>query len=238
MRRALSGLFLLILFSSAAVAGISLDATRVVFRETMALQGQSIGVTSSKQSSTPYLVRAQIVTSPDGISADTPFVVSPSLFRLEPGMTNQMRIMQRSGNLPQDRELVYYLRVVAQPAGKNNTKETGRTLGGALVVSTASVIKVFYRPSGLSVSMQQAMASLQFSRKGQHLYVYNPSPYFISLSSLTVGGQNIPVSVKKQNTMLAPFSGLNYQENPPVGQVTWKAINDYGGTEVFHGELR
>lgn len=238
MQRLLSLFFLVFLIPFSACAGISLNATRVVFSENKSHQGTGVGVTSSTSSASPYLVKARVVSSPDGADTDTPFVVSPSLFRLEPGTTNQLRIMQHRGGLPKDRESVYYLQVIAQAAGKNNDADAQQIVGGAVIVSSSTVIKLFYRPSGLAVSPQNAMAGLQFSRKGQQLYVYNPSPYFITLSSLSAGGQAVPLSAAKQNTMLAPFSGLTYAVNPPAGPVTWKAINDYGGTEVFSGELR
>lgn len=238
MQRVFFILFLVFIFPFSVYAGISLDATRLVFSEKKSERGIAVGVTSSPTSGSPYLVKARVVTTQNGGSTDTPFVVSPSLFRLEPGTTNQLRIMQRHSGLAKDRESVYYLQVIAQAAGKNNDAEKQERLGGAVVVSSSTVIKLFYRPAGLSVSPQDAMKSLQFSRKSQQLYVYNPSPYFITLSSVNVGGQAIPLSAAKQNTMLAPFSGLSYAGNPPSGQVTWKTINDYGGTEVFRGELR
>lgn len=238
MQRLLSLFFLVFFIPFSVCAGISLDATRVVFSENKSQRGIGVGVTSSASSSSPYLVKARVVASPDGADTNTPFVVSPSLFRLEPGTTNQLRIMQRSGGLPKDRESVYYLQVIAQAAGKGNDSDAQQIVGGAVIVSSSTVIKLFYRPSGLTVSPQNAMGGLQFSRKDQQLYVYNPSPYFITLSSLSAGGLAVPLSAAKQNTMLAPFSGLTYAVSPPAGPVTWKAINDYGGTEVFRGELR
>lgn len=238
MQRQFSLFFLTLIISCSVHAGISLDATRLIFSENKYQNGISIGVTSSAASSSPYLVKARVVATPDGRSSDTPFMVSPSLFRLEPGTTNQLRILQRSDGLPKGKESVYYLQVIAQAAGKNNDNDKLEKLGGTVVLSSSTVIKLFYRPAGLSVKPPRAMADLQFSLKGGQLYLYNPSPYFITLSSLNAGGLNVPLSAAKQNTMLAPFSGLSYAVNPPVGQVTWKAINDYGGPEVFHGELR
>lgn len=237
MKRILSVFILVFLIPFSVNAGISLDATRLVFSEKNSQRGVAIGVTSSAGSSSPYLVKARVVTTPDGSSTNTPFVVSPSLFRLEPGTTNQLRIMQRSGGLPKDRESVYYFQVIAQVAGKNNDSDKQEKVGGAVVVSSSTVIKLFYRPSDLSVSPSDAMAGLNFSRKGQQLYVYNPSPYFITLSSVTAGGISVPLNPAKQNTMLAPFSGMNYDVNLPAGPITWKVINDYGGTEVFSAEL-
>lgn len=237
MQRFLSLFFLTFLIPFSAGAGISLDATRLMFSENNSRQGAGIGVTSSPASSSPYLVKARVVTTPDAVSTDTPFVVSPSLFRLEPGTTNQLRIMLSRGGLPGDRESVYYLQVTAQAAGKNNEAGKLEKLGGAVVVSSGTVIKLFYRPAGLTVSPQHAMAGLQFSRRGQQLYVYNPSPYFITLSSLKAGEKTVPLSAAKQNTMLAPFSGLTYAVSPSAEVRTVTGIPVLSEEDIDTGRM-
>lgn len=226
-------------FCTHAMAGISLDSTRIIFAEGREAKSQSIGVTSSTQSATPYLVKAQVMGDVRGIQMQTPFSITPSLFRLEPGSSNQLRIL-KTGNqvLPQDRESIFYLRVMALPSGQEKESTSTIKLGGAITVSTGNVIKLFYRPSKLLMTPQQAMASLQFSRHGHVLQVNNPTPYFVTLSSLSSGGKIVPISVREQNTMIEPFGTMAYPGASVVGKVTWKAINDYGGMEVFHGVIR
>lgn len=238
LNRLIFGLFISLNFSISAIAGISLDATRIIFLSSDERKGQSIGVTSSAESLSPYLIKAQVLKDIQGHSADVPFVVTPSLFRLEQGKTNQIRILKTSGTLPQDRESVFYLRVMAMPAGEKGITTEPTKVEGALTVSTGSIIKLFYRPTSLSMTHQQAMQSLQFSHQGQKLKVTNLSPYFITLSSLKIGNQSVPLSVQKQNTLIAPFSSQTYMTKAVTGQVSWQAINDYGGTEVFHGVIQ
>lgn len=224
---------------NSAMAGISLDSTRIVFSAANGAQGQLIGVTSSMQSSSPYLVKAQVLADVEGAQTQTVFAVAPSLFRLEPGTTNQLRVL-KTGNqaLPKDRESIFYLRVMALPAGQGDLSAPKAELGGAITVSTGSVIKLFYRPSGLALAPQQAMAALTFSRQGTGLSVSNPSPYFVTLSSLKIGGKSVPLSIRAQNTMIAPFGSITYPGINSVGQVTWEAINDFGGKELFHGTVQ
>lgn len=74
LQRALPLIFLFFVPFS-AFAGISLDATRLVFPESNSQQGIGVGVTSTTSSSSPYLVKARVVTAPDAESTDTPFVV-------------------------------------------------------------------------------------------------------------------------------------------------------------------
>lgn len=221
------------------MAGIALDSTRIIFSSTDEKKGQTIGVSSSIQSSSPYLVKAQVLGDVKGNKIETPFVVTPSLFRLEPGTTNQLRIL-KTGNQEQanDRESLFYLRVMALPAGKGNEPESKTELGGAITVSTGTIIKLFYRPTGLSMTQQQAMAGLQFSKQGQTLRVTNPSPYYVTLTSLTVGGKAVSLSSSQRNTMIEPFGEMIYTDANTVGKVTWKAINDFGGTENFNGTVQ
>lgn len=233
-----SGLIGLGFISTHAMAGIALDSTRIVFNESDIKSGKSIGLTNSG-SSAPYLVKAQVLNDVQGQNANTPFVVTPSLFRLEPSATNQIRIMKATEQLlPKDKESVFYLRVMATPAGELETADAQRELGGAIRVSTGNIIKFFYRPSGLPMTHTQAMGGLYFSRQGNELKVDNPSPYFVTLSSLKVNGKAVPLSVQKQNTMISPRGYQTYTIANPSGNVIWKAINDYGGTEVFHGVVQ
>lgn len=238
-RTVCAGLASLLFFSVSALAGISLDSTRIIFLASNDTQGQSIGVTSSLQSTTPYLVKAQVLGDVQGTQIQTPFSVTPSLFRLEPGTTNQLRILKTSEQaLPKDKESVFYLRVMALPAGQNDNDASKTELGGAITVSTGSVVKLFYRPTGLSMTQQQAMESLRFSRTGSVLRITNPSPYFVTLSSVTVGGKAVPMSVREQNTMIAPFGEMDYPSANTVGKVTWQAINDFGGKDIFYGVVQ
>ncbi|WHT81638.1 molecular chaperone (plasmid) [Providencia rettgeri] len=232
-------LVLLCLPCVSAVAGISLDSSRLIFSAADQANGQSIGVSSSAKSPAPYLVKAQVLGDVRGDKTDTPFSVTPSLFRLEPGGTNQLRIL-KTGNqaLAKDKESLFYLRVIALPAGQGSELAPKTEVGGAVTVSTGSVIKLFYRPVGLSQTQQQAMAGLQFTQQGQTLRVANPSPYYVTLTSLTVGGKAVAVSARQQNTMIAPFSQMTYPSTGTSGNVTWQAINDFGGVEKFNGKIQ
>lgn len=225
--------------SISAFAGISLDGTRIIFPASSSNQGQSIGVTSSQQSTVPYLVKAQVLADVYGEQQQTPFSVTPSLFRLEPGNTNQLRVLKTGQEtLPQNKESIFYLRVIAVPAGTKGETNSKTELGGSITVSTGTIIKLFYRPEGLSMTHKKAMSSLQFLRRDNALLVKNPSPYFITLSSLSIDGKALAVSVRKQNTTIAPFSEMSYPDMNALGKVTWQSINDYGGTELFHGSVQ
>ncbi|WP_127960188.1 molecular chaperone [Serratia microhaemolytica] len=231
-------LSLFIIGTSSALAGISIDSTRIIFHASNEARGQGIGVTSAQTSPQPYLVKAQITRDVPGNDNKTPFVTTPSLFRLEPGSTNQVLIMKKPSDLPKDRESLYYFRAIAMPAGSRQDPTQIPAVGGTLKVATAAIVKLFYRPSGLPVAQRQAMGMLQFSNTSQGLRVSNPSPYYITLSSLRIGGVTVPLNIAKGEAMIAPFAQQIYAKAPRQGRVEWKAINDFGAVEVFNGSVR
>ncbi|WP_159175192.1 molecular chaperone, partial [Klebsiella pneumoniae] len=104
-------------------------------------------------------VRAQVSRDIEGNNVQTPFITTPSLFRLEPGSTNQVLVVKKPGadGLATDRESLFYFRSVAMPAGEKQSASPSSVVGGSLQVSTATVVKLFYRPGGLALPQQQAM---------------------------------------------------------------------------------
>ncbi|WP_127959447.1 molecular chaperone [Serratia microhaemolytica] len=231
-------LSLLLLATTSALAGISIDNSRVVFHAANDGRGQGVGVSSAASSPQPYLVKTQVTRDLQGTDTKTPFVVTPSLFRLEPGSTNQVLVMKKAGNLPQDRESLFYFRSVAMPAGNRQSPNEVPAVGGTLKVATAAVVKLFYRPAGFSIPQRKAMGMLQFSATNQGLKVTNPTPYYITLSTLQIAGTSVEMNVAKGETMIAPFSNQIYAKAPRQGKVVWKAINDFGAVEVFNGSVR
>lgn len=228
----------LLCLSAPSWAGITLNATRIIFSSADETSGQSVGIISSSDSLTPYLIRTQILATPYGGEGNTPFLVTPSLFRLEPGATNQVRIMKKNVSLPQNKESIFYFRAIAIPTSDKAQTESKSTIGGNVQISTGSIIKLFYRPENLTISQPQAMRSLIFTGSENGVTVYNPSPYYITLQSLKIADTVIPISVKKGNTLIAPMSRNSYSHAPKQGAVEWKALNDYGGVEVFHGKVQ
>ncbi|WP_336194080.1 molecular chaperone [Providencia stuartii] len=228
----------LLLLSATSLAGIAIDKTRVIFTANDDASGTSVGVTSSSQSLTPYLVKAQILNTPFSDKGETPFLVTPSLFRLEPSTTNQIRIMKTAAALPQDKESVFYLRTIAIPTSEKGLEQPQNNIGGTVQVSTGNVIKLFYRPNNLGMNQQQAIKLLKFTRANNGVTVSNSTPYYITLAELKIAHKNVPLSVKLNNNMIAPFSKYTYSHVPQQGAVEWKAINDYGGVEVFHGQIQ
>ncbi len=196
---------------ASAFAGISIDSSRIIFQSSDDARGRSVGVTSSVSSVAPYLVRAQVSRDIEGNNVQTPFITTPSLFRLEPGSTNQVLVVKnrvRMGWRRTENPLLFSQRC---HAGGGKAERFPVIRGrGSLQVSTATVVKLFYRPGGLALPQQQAMGMLQFSSTGEGLRVTNPTPYYITLADLKVAGVRVPLSAVAGNTMIAPFGAQLY----------------------------
>lgn len=231
-----SGLGLLTL--SSAMAGLSLDNTRIIFLGSATRV--SIGVSSSDSSMTPYLVKAQVFQDSAGHDANVPFVLSPSLFRLDIGNTQTVLILKKNINLPKDKESVFYFNALAIPAQNSADKQEIAPVDGSLQIASSIVVKLFYRPNNLSMNPKEAMGKLQFTSTAEGVAVRNPTPYFITLDSLRVNGQAISLSTKAKisSGMIAPFSQQVYATSARHGAVEWQAINDLGNREEFHGAIQ
>lgn len=216
--------------------GFGINATRLIYPG----DSGSIGVSvRNTQQHVPYLVQANISEKQDSITS-SPFIVMPPIFRLEPQSMNQLKISFSGKSLPQDRESVFYFHAAAVPAStaadptlrKNDVQANVR-------FGVGSIIKLFYRPAGISGTAYSAQKKLIFTRHENELRVMNSSPYFVSLASVTVNGKMLSLNTPEAK-MLSPFAGYTWSmisKLAPGSRIEWKAINDNGGIDAFDAAL-
>lgn len=203
-------------------AGIKLPQTRVIFNG----KDKSALATIQNQGDSVYLVKTSVLNNTRIDSEIAPFAVTPPLFRLEPRNQQTVRIVrQGTGQLPVDRESVFYLSFLAIPS----MAETSHT-DNRVAIGLQSIIKLFYRPERLNITAEQAAKRLNFRLIGSQLIADNPTPYYLTLGSLNVAGK--PISFGETGQMIAPFSSTAYPLNTHATAVTWTVINDYGGLSV------
>lgn len=213
-----------VLFGNTSHAGVMLGGTRIVFDGSKRDASITVGNTTSQ----PYAVQTWVNTEADDNTTATPFVATPPLFRLDPQKEQMVRIQKVPGELPQDRESVFYFNAqeipVAAKAGENTLKIALRTR-----------IKLFYRPPGLKGNSLDALETLRWSlvqEQGQTiLVVNNPSAFHVSFIGVKVaaGAQSLEV---KEPKMVAPMSSQRYALpgfSSRNGEVMFSAINDFGG---------
>ncbi|MDZ4034390.1 molecular chaperone [Kluyvera ascorbata] len=198
-----------------AQAGIVIGGTRVIYDGDKKETAASV---RNPEKSGVYLVQSWVDSGEQGGKA--PFIITPPLFRINPGEENMLRIVRTGGNLPQDRESVFWLNVKSIPATDDSKPRTN-----VLQVVVKSRLKLFYRPAGLEGHPESAYHQLSVARSGNRLTVSNPTPYYVTLFTLKVDGKEI-----KEADMVPPRGNVSFTlPSATATSVTWQAISDYGG---------
>lgn len=222
------------LLAGAAQAGVVIDATRVVYPAAR----REVSVILHNPGEAPALVQAWIDagdTSSRPGAAKSPFVLTPPLFRIDPGKGQTLRLMYSGDALPRDRESVFWLNVLdipprapADPAAPNR-----------LEMAFRHRMKIFFRPENLPGKPVEAARAVAWSivREGDHaaLEARNPTPYNISFASAEVG------AAAARTDMLPPFATLRFALPTgfrAAGPVTVKYgfVDDFGA--VLNGTAR
>jgi len=198
-----------------ASAGVIVGGTRVIYN---AAQKETSIAVRNPEKATPYLMQSWVENASPSDTSKVPFIITPPLFRLDAGQENTLRIVRTGGQLPEDRESLYWLNIKSIPASsKADTNQ--------LQISVKTRIKLIYRPASLVANAPDAYKKLTFSRQGNQLQVTNPTAYQIAFYRVIVGGVEI-----KEPGSITPYSTLSLPL--PVGasgQVSWQTINDFGG---------
>ncbi|MDP9894684.1 fimbrial chaperone protein [Variovorax boronicumulans] len=204
-----------------AGAGVTLGGTRVILGE----RDREASIPAKNTGTSPYVVQAWIDAG-EGKNK-TPLLVTPPLSRLDPGMENILRIMRVQGELPADRESVFWLNVKEIP---EKPKEEN-----VLQIAVRSRIKLFYRPSKLVGKSEESRAQLKWAvsagteGQGAMLKVGNPTAYHVTFTALNINSGQQLINAD----MVPPFGEMTYPltavKAPQAIQVNFATLNDYGG---------
>ena len=209
-----------------ARAGVVIGATRVVAPS----NARDVTVRLSNKRDTPALVEAWIEpeTATDGPPA---FVVTPTLFRMEAGRAQAVRVHRTQAPLPDDRETLFWLHVLDIPPDPAITPDAPH-----MKIAVRSRIKVFHRPAGLRGTAVHAPAQVAWSVAEGRLRIDNPTPFHVVLARVDVGGERMSVL---DGTTLPPFSQQAFDLDAThaaavrkVARVAYAFVNDAGGSET------
>ncbi|SFN87669.1 fimbrial biogenesis chaperone [Xenorhabdus japonica] len=217
---------LLYLFScNISIAGVIIGGTRVIYLSDKKEVSVSI---KNPEKKTDYLIQSWIQDEND--KTKTPFIITPPLFKLSGNNENILRIVKVGNELPTDRESIFWINIKSIPESLRTDSNINQ-----LQIVVNSRLKLFYRPVQLKEKAAVAYKELEFKHENGLLLAENPTPYFISLSSLSVNGQEI-----KYAGIIKPFSQSSWLLSlMNAKKVSWKAINDYGGvTKAEFANLR
>lgn len=199
-----------------AADGIVLGATRVVYDG----DAKEASLTVDNHSTKQFFLVQSWVDDKDG-NKKVPLSITPPLFRLNANKENMLRIMKTEGQLPNDRESVYWLNVKAIPPAP----EAGEAQN-VLQLAIKTRIKLFYRPADLPGKAEESPKALLWSVQGGELIAKNPTAYSVTLDSVKLSGNEI-----KNVNLVMPKSESHFKL--PGGaqgkQVVFTTINDYGG---------
>lgn len=218
MFRLLAVLFLTI--SQCAYSGVQIDGTRVIYNE----KSNQVDLGINNSDDHPYLIQAWASKDINGHQVDQTFIMTPPLFRLEPKSTNSVHIVYTGKELPKDRESLFWMNIKSIPATDPNAKNK-------LTINVKSVIKLLFRPEGLSGNSFDSEGQITFEHELGKVFAINNSPYYITLSELSIDNKNVndPPMIPPKSKIVIPGSFISVQN------IKWKAINDLGGiSKEFH----
>jgi len=190
-----------------AKASVVTNGTRVVYHEA---RGEAI-VQLRQPGDVPVLVQVWLDDGDDSLDPQDlalPFLITPTVARMDPGNGQSVRVLRIGDGLPQDRESMFFFNVLEVPPIQLELTQAGED---HLQVSTRSRIKFFYRPQGLTPGVDKAPELLRFSlasdaaRDGTQVRVYNPTPYHITFKdlSLHVGNADSAIAELDQEALNA-----------------------------------
>lgn len=212
---------------------VKLGATRVIYQP--GSSGSMLSVINVQDY--PILVQSKALS--EDKQSDAPFLVTPPVFRIDGGQQSRIRIVQTGGNFPTDRESLNWLCITGIPPKSDDEWSEGK--GPAPTEATLEVqlrvnncIKLLIRPAALKGTSVDVASSLAWRKDGNKLVVNNPTPFFMNLKSVKVGGVDV-----KQLEYVSPMSSQQFNiPSGATGAVEWVVITDYGGdSSTFQSKL-
>ncbi|EPU8849276.1 fimbrial biogenesis chaperone, partial [Acinetobacter baumannii] len=99
-----------------------------------------------------------------------------------------------------------------------------------LQLAIRSRIKFFYRPVNLKENINTLSEKIQWVKNGENLLIKNPTPFYITISSIFQEINHQKTDLLKQGLMLSPFSEDQIKlKNSNITNMSFVYINDYGG---------
>jgi len=237
-RLAAAGVMALSALAAPAQAAIVIQGTRVVFPA----DSREVTLRINNPSAAPVLVQSWVDDGHADVPPEqvrVPFVLAPSVSRVEPSKGMVLRISYTGEALPADRESLFWLNVLEVPSKQEGAENV-------LQFAFRSRIKVFFRPVQLK-DVDAAAARLTWKlasvdrtdgKSGKQLAVQasNPTPYYVSFgfveatldgkSVLVPGGMVAPLATQ---TIVLPDTKPG---NHAKASVRFEVINDYGGRSI------
>ncbi|MBQ0215672.1 molecular chaperone, partial [Proteus vulgaris] len=168
-----------------------------------------------------YFIQSRITHYNKENNTELPFMVTPPLFKIEKNESFSLKIFKIDEIKEKDRETLYKINIKRIPilSGTDNNKNM-------LHISINSVYNLIYRPASIEKNATNAYEKITFLKnKNNEFIINNPTPYFITLSSISF---NETLIIDGSKT-IPPFKKYNTKkEISENGIVKWKTLNQYG----------
>ncbi|MDX7879489.1 fimbrial biogenesis chaperone [Acinetobacter nosocomialis] len=214
-------------------AEIILHGTRVIYPS----DAREVSLQLSNNGTTPSLVQAWIddgnsKSTPD--ESNVPFIITPPISRVEPtkGQTLRITVLPSASQLNQNKESIFWLNVLDIPPKPEGKKQVNNEPlpNNFLQLAIRSRIKFFYRPANLKENIDTFSEKIQWVKNGETLLIKNPTPFYITMSSIFQEVNHQKIDLLKQGLMLSPFSEDQIKlKNSNITNMSFVYINDYGG---------
>jgi chaperone protein EcpD len=214
-----------------AAAGVTLVNNRIVYPS----NARQVDLVATNDTGEASLIQVWTDDGDQTLTPDnaiTPFTISPPLARVMPGTSQTLRIIHTGGDLPMNKESLFWFNLLDTPP-----KPKGDGEHNFIQFAMRSRFKMFYRPVGLPGSAFSAPSAMGWKLDTSHtppqLEGTNNSPFFINLARIqTVRGSQataefLPTIVPPFQSKVFPLhkseEGLNSSS-----AVKFQFIDDYG----------
>ncbi|EDV0048617.1 fimbria/pilus periplasmic chaperone [Salmonella enterica subsp. enterica] len=211
---------------------VNINTTRIIYHP----ESSGAVISISNPNNYPVLVQGSISPENKSSAAKAPFIITPPLFRLNASQQSQVRVVMTENTSPKDRESLYWLCETAIPPelgdawaeGSKPVKKNTAMLDVRIRLSQC--IKLLVRPDAVTGTSADVVGKVTWSRMDNKLVASNPTPFYMNLEGLYIGGTEI-----KSPNYIPPMGTQSY----PIpkgghGDVSWKIINDLGGLSTLY----
>jgi P pilus assembly chaperone PapD len=215
-------LLALLLATGSSWANIVINGTRVIYPE----KSKEVIVQLVNNGDDPSLVQSWIDNGDINSTPETarvPFLLSPPVVKVSGHNGQQLRIKKLPAALPDDRESVFYLNVLDIPPVPENLKNQN-----TVQLAIKSRIKLFYRPSSLRGSLDDALTKMEVRSEGREIQLVNNSPFHITVANVATSGKELLLN---DAVMVNPFSQASASAKRLVAKgqtIQVKYVDDLG----------
>lgn len=217
----------MVLLTGGASAAVRPQLTRIIAYT----HDKETPVEIVNDSNDTYMVQSWIEDL-QGKDTDIPIVLTPPIMKLDGKKHGKLRLVLMPGNIPRDRESVYWINMQEIPP-------KAKSVENKMVIAIRSRMKIFVRPEGFNAEgSRKAALQLKWGivKEGDKTWLKatNASAYYISFGELSIQPNGIKNNRLNDKYLMVPPNGseryllpASYKAGKLI--VTWSGVHDWGG---------